>query len=81
MEDQTRFVSAIEALVNIAIGMGVALGSQYVVFPLVGITGVSHADHLIITAFFTAISFVRSYTVRRFFAKGLHAALVKWVRL
>lgn len=68
--NQSRLGSAVEAIVNILIGMGVALGSQYVVFPLVGIHGVSHATHLWITFWFTLISFVRSYFVRRWFNQG-----------
>lgn len=69
--EQSKTASAIEAIANIIIGVGVALGSQYVVFPLVGIHNVSHQTHLEITAFFTLISFVRSYLIRRFFATKL----------
>ena len=77
---QTKVVSAIEAGVNIAIGMGVALGSQYVVFPLVGIHNVTHTTHLWITFWFTLISFVRSYFIRRWFSQKLNKALKKWLK-
>ena len=77
--EQTKLVSVVEALVNIVIGMGVALLSQYIVFPLVGIHNVSHATHLEITAWFTLISFARSYCIRRFFANGLHRTVVRIV--
>ena len=77
---QTRLVSAIESLVNIAIGMGVALASQYIVFPIVGIENVSHSVHIQITLWFTAISFFRSYLIRRWFSKRLNKVLVQWTQ-
>lgn len=67
---QSRAASAVEAIVNILIGMGVALGSQYIIFPLVGIYNVSHSVHIQITVWFTLISFIRSYAVRRIFNQG-----------
>lgn len=79
MESQTKLVSSIEALVNILIGMGVAYASQVIVFPIVGIHGTPATTHLQITAYFTAISFARSYVVRRFFARGLNETLVRWL--
>lgn len=66
---QSRLGSAVEAIVNILIGMGVALGSQYVIFPQFDIH-VSHSTHLWITFWFTIVSFVRSYFVRRWFNAG-----------
>jgi len=72
---QTRLISAIEAIVNIIIGMGVALASQYIIFPLVGIHNVSHATHIEITVWFTLISFVRSFTIRRWFSRRLNGVL------
>jgi len=73
---QTRLISAIEAIANILIGMGVALASQYAIFPLFDIQ-ISHGAHLQITAYFTAISFARSYFVRRWFTNTLNAFLKK----
>lgn len=64
---QTKIGSLIESAMNIAIGFGVALLSQMIVFPLVGIHGVGLATNLEISAYFTAISLVRSYLVRRWF--------------
>ncbi len=75
---QSRAASAIEALTNIAIGMGVALASQYLVFPLVGIHNVSHSTHIQITLWFTVISFLRSYLIRRFFTAHFNRLLRKW---
>lgn len=70
---QTRLGSLIEAGMNIVIGFVVALLSQIVVFPLVGIN-VPLATNLEIGAYFTAISLVRSYVIRRWFNARLHAA-------
>ena len=72
---QSRLISVIEALVNILIGMFVALASQYLVFPIVGIHNVSHAVHIEITLWFTLISFIRSYAIRRWFSSRLTATL------
>lgn len=64
---QTRMDSAIESATNIAIGFVVAILSQVVVFPIVGIHGVPLTTNLEIGAYFTAISLARSYLVRRWF--------------
>ncbi len=64
--NQSRVMSAVESTVNVAIGYGVALLGQVIVFPLVGI----HVDmetNLVSGAAFTVISIVRSYCVRRMF--------------
>ena len=76
---QTRIISAIEALTNIAIGMGVALASQYAVFPFFDIH-VSHTAHLQITFWFTLISFARSFLIRRWFSRKLNEVLKRWLK-
>lgn len=63
---QSRTHSAIESVTNVAIGYGVALAGQIVVFPIVGVQA-SMSQNLVIGAAFTAISLVRSYVVRRVF--------------
>lgn len=63
---QSRLHSAIESGTNVAIGYGVALAGQIVVFPLVGVEA-SMSQNLVIGAAFTAISLARSYVVRRVF--------------
>jgi len=65
---QLRRHSAIESVVNVAIGYLVALLSQIAVFPIFGIH-VRLRDNLAIGAFFTAISIVRSYALRRIFTR------------
>ena len=63
---QTRAMSAAESVANVAIGYGVAVASQIVIFPLFGVH-LPLSDNLLIGAWFTAISLVRSYAVRRLF--------------
>jgi hypothetical protein len=63
---QSRLSSFIESIVNILIGFGVALLSQVIVFPLFNIH-VGLSTNLDIGAWFTAISLVRSYVIRRWF--------------
>jgi len=69
---QTRLQSFIESMINVAIGYGVALASQILIFPFFGIH-ISLSDNLLIGAFFTVISIVRGYLVRRLFNK-IHGA-------
>ncbi|KQP37586.1 hypothetical protein [Pseudorhodoferax sp. Leaf274] len=63
---QTRTQSAIEAGANVLVGYLVALASQLLVFPLFGIH-IPFSSNLAIGAWFTAISLVRSYVLRRWF--------------
>lgn len=63
---RSRTWSAVESITNIAIGYGVALASQLAIFPLYGIN-VPLSTNIWIGAWFTAISLVRSYCVRRLF--------------
>jgi len=63
---QTRFQSFLESLANIAIGYGVALGAQLLVFPLFSIN-IPMSSNIAIGIIFTLVSLVRSYALRRFF--------------
>ncbi|KXJ55176.1 MAG: hypothetical protein AXW15_07875 [Neptuniibacter sp. Phe_28] len=76
---QTRIESLLESIVNIVIGYVVALISQIVVFPMVGIE-VSITTNLVIGFWFTLISLVRSYVIRRWFNAGLHRAIASAAR-
>lgn len=62
---QSRKHSAIEAS-NVAVGHGVSVAAQLMIFPVYGIE-VSLAANLEIGALFTVISLVRSYALRRAF--------------
>lgn len=70
---QTRIGSFIESVMNIVIGYGVAIASQVVIFPLFGIH-ISLSDNLAIGGWFTLVSLVRSYAIRRWFNARLHQA-------
>lgn len=63
---QSRKASAFESLLNVLVGYAVAVGSQLLVFPLFDIHIPFH-DNLMIGLYFTLISLVRSYTLRRLF--------------
>ena len=63
---QTKTQSLIESIINVATGYSVALASQLLIFPVFGIH-IALSDNILIGAFFTAISIVRSYFVRRLF--------------
>lgn len=70
---QTKVGSLIESAMNIMIGYGVALLSQIIIFPLFEIH-ISLTTNLWIGAWFTVISLVRSYIIRRWFNARIHAA-------
>ena len=65
---QTKKESLEEAISNTIIGMLVALGSQLLIFPLLGIY-VSIETNIFLVVYFTAISIIRSYVMRRYFNK------------
>ncbi len=71
---QSRLGSFIEAVVNIVIGFWIAVGSQYLIFPMVGINDMPMSTHLEIGAYFTLVSLVRSYVIRRWFNARIHKA-------
>ena len=59
-------MSAVESGVNVAVGFGIAVATQAVVFPIFGLHA-STSDHLAIGAVFTVVSVIRSYCLRRVF--------------
>lgn len=63
---QTRMSSFVESLVNVLIGYGVALASQLLIFPFFDIH-ISLQENICIGLWFTLISIVRSYVLRRWF--------------
>ncbi|EMK6667288.1 hypothetical protein V9J75_000723 [Vibrio fluvialis] len=69
---QSKKQSLIESVLNVVIGYVVALLSQLIIFPFFGVN-LPLSDNLLIGAFFTIVSIIRSYTLRRFFnRKQLH---------
>lgn len=63
---QRRSMSLLESCTNIAIGYGIALATQAIVFPIFGLEATT-ADHFGIAAIFTVVSLARSYLLRRLF--------------
>lgn len=70
---QSKLESLIETGINTAIGFVVALLSQLLVFPLVGID-VPISTNFEIGAYFTLISVLRGYVIRRWFNSRIKAA-------
>ncbi|MFZ1413503.1 MAG: hypothetical protein WAS73_02830, partial [Defluviicoccus sp.] len=63
---QSRAMSLIEALVNIAVGYFVAVAMQILAFPLFGLAA-SLEENLALGGLFTIASVCRSYVLRRIF--------------
>ena len=78
MQIQTKTVSLIESIANVVIGYGVALLSQIIIFPIYGID-ISLKTNIAIGIWFTLISIIRSFIVRRIFNKMSESKLAKEV--
>jgi hypothetical protein len=63
---QSRAMSFVESVTNVVVGFLLALLTQLAVFPVLGL-GVSIGDNILLGGIFTAVSIVRSYTLRRLF--------------
>lgn len=63
---QSKRQSLIEACTNVAVGFLISLASQLVIFHLYEVR-LTIADNVAITLWFTVISIVRSYALRRAF--------------
>jgi hypothetical protein len=59
-------MSLIEAIANVAVGFGVAVATQVLVFPMFGLEA-SLSQNLAIGCIFTVVSIGRSYALRRLF--------------
>jgi len=59
-------MSLVEAVVNVAVGYGIAVLTQMAVFPLFGLRA-TVSQNLAIGAIFTGVSLARSYLLRRLF--------------
>ncbi|MDG4575420.1 MAG: hypothetical protein P9C36_03760 [Defluviicoccus sp.] len=66
LHKQSRRMSLIEAIVNIAVGYSVAVVMQMLAFPLFGLEA-SLEENLALGALFTIASVCRSYVLRRVF--------------
>jgi putative effector of murein hydrolase len=65
---QSRRLSLIEAITNVAVGYVLAVVTQILVFPWFGIHP-SLGENLAIGSVFTGISLLRSYALRRLFER------------
>jgi len=65
---QSRKMSLIESITNVIAGYSIALLSQLIIFPVMGLD-VPLSSNLIIGLFFTVVSIIRSYCLRRIFNK------------
>lgn len=63
---QSKWHSAIEAAINVAVGIFIAFAAQLWIFSLYDII-LPISTNIIITLFFTAVSLIRSYLIRRIF--------------
>ncbi|MGD8109350.1 DUF7220 family protein [Vibrio sp. TRT 17S01] len=68
---QSKKQSLLESICNVVVGYVLALLSQLIIFPYFGVY-VSLQDNLLIGAFFTVVSIIRSYALRRLFNHKLN---------
>ncbi|MFC5385446.1 hypothetical protein ACFPLB_05620 [Aquamicrobium segne] len=69
---QSRIMSLVESLTNVAVGYGIAVVTQILVFPLFGLS-TTLAENMAMGAIFTVVSIARSYCLRRTF-EGLRVS-------
>ena len=73
---QTKTQSLIESGINVVIGYVVAVLSQLAIYPLFDVN-LSLGDNLVMGLYFTLVSLIRGYFVRRWFNnKSTRQALV-----
>ena len=65
---QSKNLSFIESIINVLIGYWVSVFSQLLIFPLFDVH-LRVEENLLIGFYFTLISIVRSYSIRRLFNK------------
>ncbi len=63
---QSRLMSLIESATNVIVGLGLAVITQLLIFPLYGLH-LDLTDNLRIALVFTGISLLRGYALRRVF--------------
>ena len=70
---QSRLMSLVEAVVNVVVGLLVAVATQIVVFPVLGLQA-SLGQNLKLALVFTGVSIARSFALRRLFERGVAPA-------
>jgi len=63
---QSRLMSFVEAITNVAVGYGVAVVTQILIFPLFGLH-TTLGQNLAMGGIFTIVSLARSFLLRRLF--------------
>jgi len=63
---QSRLMSLVEAIANVAVGYGIAVVSQILIFPVFGLH-TTLAQNLQMGLVFTVVSLARSFALRRLF--------------
>ena len=63
---QSRMMSFVEAVTNVAVGYGIAVATQILIFPIFGLH-TTLAQNLKMGAVFTVVSIARSFGLRRLF--------------
>lgn len=63
---QSRLMSAVETATNIAVGLVVSFMAQLMIFDVYDIS-ITLSQNVELTLFFTVVSLIRSYALRRFF--------------
>lgn len=66
---QSKKSSALEAIINTVIGYGLSVLTYQLVMPLLGYH-TSLKENVILVGVFSAISIVRNYSIRRWFARS-----------
>jgi hypothetical protein len=64
-------MSLVEAVANVISGYCIALGTQLLLFPMLGVR-ISTVQNASIAGVFTIVSIVRSYCLRRLFERVSH---------
>ena len=72
---QSRLMSFVEALANVAVGYSVAVVTQILIFPVFGLH-TTLAQNLSMGGIFTGVSIIRSFLLRRAF-EGLRAQSIR----
>ena len=63
---QSKRMSMIESVSNVLVGYLVAVWSQIIIFPMFGVN-IAVRDNFMMGLWFTGISLIRSYSLRRVF--------------
>lgn len=71
---QTKTQSFMEAMVNVAIGYFVALIGQFIIYSILKIP-VTLSENLLISIWFSVLSIIRNYAVRRWFNAKIKRAI------